>query len=548
MTALALKFVLVWGWRRLVIAVLFGAVAAAAMAPLSMWPALFIALPVLVWLLDGIYAQSETWWQRLWPAFWTGWGFGFGYFGASLYWIGEAFLVDAATFGWVLPFAITLLPAGLALFWGGAAVLAISMWQPGFVRILAFSASFGLLEWLRGTILTGFPWNAPGYAVDGNAALGQLASITGLYGVTFFVILWGAAAAALADDSAHYSQRMTRGAALLLTVISLISALTYGNWRLASAPSEFHQDINLRIVQPNIAQRDKWQINQREAIYARYLELTKTPAGNNSGKSISHVIWPESALPMLISELPEVRKEIGALLPGKPVFIMGAITREPQSTNSAVYTVHNSVITLGSDGQIIAEYHKQKLVPFGEYLPFADWLEPLGLRKLVAMPVGFKPGPGPKTIDLPSTPAFAALVCYEAIFPRQLVDRGARPRWLVNVTNDAWFGRSFGPYQHFAQARMRAIEEGLPLVRAANTGISAVVDPYGRVLHRLGLNLSGTIDSRLPIALSATFYAKHGNHVFFFLIGVAFFTVYGHFLRYVKSQRCRGSTKSAINH
>ena len=531
MTNLALKFILVWGWKRVVTAICFGLLSATAMTPLSIWPALFVSMPVLVWLLDGVYAQADTAARRAMPAFLAGWGFGFGYFGLSLFWIGEAFLVDAETFGWALPFAVTLMPAGLALFWGGAAALAAVLWRPGFGRIVLLAASLSLFEWLRGTILTGFPWNTPGYAVDGMIVFMQLASVTGIYGLTFFVLLWTAAPAALADDSQDDRQRLARVVGLAFVAISLAGVAGFGAWRLAQANVAYHPSVQLRIVQPNIAQRDKWQIDKREEIFARYLRLTKSPSHTKANMPLSHVIWPESALPVLIGELPEIRKEIAGLIAGRPVFIMGAITRTAAPENGAGRDVFNSVIALADEGRISAEYHKQRLVPFGEYLPLAAWLEPLGLRKLVTLPLGFKPGTGGQTMQIGTTPVLAPLICYEAIFPTHLDRGGERPEWLLNVTNDAWFGRSAGPHQHFAQARMRAVEQGLALVRAANTGISAVVDPFGRVLHRLEIGSEGVIDAKLPVGLSTTPFAKYGNYVFFALLGLAFFAVYGHFSR-----------------
>ncbi len=526
-------FIVIWGWKRLLTAVFVGLLAAAALPPLGLWPVLFVSFPVLVWLLDGVNAQNQGR-QRLWPAFWTGWGFGFGYFAASLYWIGEAFLVEAEVFAWALPFAVTLMPAGLALFWGCGCALAMTAWQSGAMRTVALSASLALTEWLRGTILSGFPWNAPGYAVDGVQTVAQLASLTGLYGVTFFVVLWSCVPAALVNDGERRFQRVSDLACLALCGISLAATVGYGAYRLPG-PGEgfrFHDGLMLRIVQPNIAQRDKWRLENRERIFQRYIDLTHSGPAARPGsgdRTITHVVWPESALPVLIGELPDLRSQISASLDGRPMFIMGAVTRTAGPGNATDYIVHNSVIAFSGDGAIAGEYHKQHLVPFGEYLPLARWLEPLGLRKLVTLPVGFSAGPGPVNLKLENTPSFAALVCYEAIFPGTAYGRGMRPEWLLNVTNDAWFGTSVGPYQHFAQARMRAIEEGLAMVRAANTGISAVIGPYGRIVRSLGLGETGVIDSKLPSALTATIYATYGNYVFFLLLGLAFFAVYGHF-------------------
>ncbi len=545
MTSFALKFVLIWGWRRVLTAACFGILSAAALPPLSLWPVLFISMPVLVWLLDGVHAQSEAR-RRLWPAFCTGWSFAFGYFLVSLHWIGEAFLVEADVFAWALPFAVTLLPAGLAVFWGLAAMLAIWFWRPGLVRIVGLAASLALFEWLRGTVLSGFPWNTPGYVVDALQPLAQLGSLVGIFGVTLLVVLWSATPAALTDDTENHRRLFPRIVGMLLIFCSLAASFVYGSWRLGQPSPGFQEGINLRIVQPNISQAEKWNPNRREEIFARYLKLTLGDASNAERGAISHVIWPESALPVLIAELGELRKQIGGLLGGKAVYIMGAVTRHPGPEGRSNSKVHNSVIAVSGSGEVVAQYHKQRLVPFGEFLPFADLLEPLGLRKIVTLPLGFSPGSGPLTLIAPDTPPFAALVCYETIFPTGMVDAEHRPQWLINVTNDAWFGHSIGPHQHFAQARMRAIEQGLPMIRAANTGISAIIDPRGRVLSKLDLDQAGIIDGRLPKPLTPTIYAKYGNLLFFLLLGLAFLTVYGHFSQGRKF-RTSHTTRSSAN-
>ncbi|MGI9463989.1 MAG: apolipoprotein N-acyltransferase [Aestuariivirgaceae bacterium] len=520
MASLVLKIRALQGWRRLVMALFAGALAAAALPPLSLWPAVFVSLPVVIWMLDGVHAQSTSRRVRLFSAFVVGWAFAVGYFGVSLYWVGEAFLVDAELFAWLMPLAMTAMPAGLALFWGAAASLAMLFWSPGIGRILVFSASLAGLEWLRGHLFTGFPWNAPAYATDAILPVAQIASIVGMYGVSFLVLIWASAPAVLADAASARPARLVRHVGVLAIMLSALATFGYGIWRLGHTEIAVQPGIQLRIVQPNIAQKDKWRPQNREWIYQRYLELSRRKSDNGP---ITHVVWPESALPALIDEQGQVRRQIASAAGPGARTIMGSLRRQATGAgNRGNSDLFNSVLVVEADGSISARYDKQKLVPFGEYLPLARLLEPLGLRKLVVLPSGFASGPGPVTISMPGTPPFAPLICYEAIFPRALISRQDRPDWLLNVTNDAWFGRSAGPYQHLAQARMRAIEEGLPLVRAANTGISAIIDPLGRINQALGLGQQGVIDTPLSAPLRQTIYATHGDTAFFWALIVIF--------------------------
>lgn len=508
MSKIALKFAALQGWRRLLVALLAGTFAAGALPPLGFWPAIFASIPVIVWLLDGVHRQIDTPKARIWPAFAVGWAFGFGYFGVSFYWVGEAFLVDADVFAWLLPLAVTAMPAGLGLFWGASAALAALMWSGSASRIFVFAACFALLEWLRGHVLTGLPWNAPGYAADAFLPIAQTASLVGLYGLNFLVIFWAAAPALLVGPGTIVNGRTS----LLVVVASALIAFAFGTWRLAHDGMAQQTAAMIRIVQPNVAQKDKWRPENRRWIYRRYLDMTGQEA---AGRKPDVVIWPESALPAFLDEQEGTRREISQAAGAGVSMVLGSLRRGQGGV------MHNSVLVLGENGRVAGRYDKQKLVPFGEFLPLANLLEPLGLRKLVAMPAGFQAGQGPRTMHIGGLPSFAPLICYEAIFPRNLIDRRDRPQWLLNVTNDAWFGHSAGPYQHLAQARMRAIEEGLPLIRAANTGISVVVDPLGRVMHSLGLGRQGIIDANLPAPIPPTLYGRYGDWLFFILLGLA---------------------------
>jgi apolipoprotein N-acyltransferase len=503
------------GARRLLVAGAAGATVALSLPPAGLWPALIVGLGVLIWLLDGVARQHKLLKGRLASAALVGWSFGFGYFVTSLYWIGFAFLVDAETFAVLMPLGVAALPAGLALFWGAAAAGAITLWQPaGPGRAVMLAVTLAAAEWLRGHLFTGFPWNAPGYAAGTFDGLAQGAAFVGLYGMTLLVLLWAGLAAVIATET--MTRRTVFAVAIVLAMAPL--ALVAGQWRLATASSATFDGIGLRIVQANIPQADKWRVENRDDIIAAHLNLTT--AGGLAG--VTHVVWPESAVPLLIDEAPEARNRLVGALPEHTTLLLGALRRALEGPASAPdLRVYNSVFALGGSGDIMARYDKWRLVPFGEYLPLEGLLKPLGLRKLVPLPLGFAAGLAPRTVTIAGTPAFAPLVCYEVIFPRVLIDREDRPEWLLNVTNDGWFGRTAGPYQHLEQARFRAIEEGLALVRAANTGISAVIDPYGRILHRLPLGEPGRIDSALPRPLPPPLYARWGDFAFLLMLAVS---------------------------
>ncbi|MGI9372241.1 MAG: apolipoprotein N-acyltransferase [Hyphomicrobiales bacterium] len=517
----ASKFVVIWGWRRTCAAFLAGIVCAAAAPPMYALPAQIIALCALVWLLDGVRVQNKTLRACLWPAFVTGWAFGAGYFLLGLFWVSEAMLVEPDLFAWLIPFVLVFFPAALGVFYGLAAVIAMPLWKPGFRRIFGLAAAITFAEWLRGTIFTGFPWNALGYSAAAFDGLLQLASYVGLYGLTTIIVFLCAAPAVLTDEpneAIHPIMGRYRGLALVALGACVFWGV--GTYRLHSNPVQFDESVKLRIVQPNIPQVEKWKPENRQKIFDLYLKLTDMATSSDRAgvKDVTHVIWPESAVPFLLDENPKAMAAIADLLPEGVTLLTGAITRPAKTANLPSGGVYNSILLIDERADIIARYNKFHLVPFGEYLPLAHLLEPLGLRKLVTLPGGFIPGPGPQTLQVPNAPPMSPLICYEIVFSGNVISAAQRPAWLLNVTNDAWFGTSLGPRQHFAQARMRAIEEGLPLVRAANTGISAVIAPNGQVIRALGLGEQGVLDTYLPLALKPTFFSKMQNFACAFMI------------------------------
>jgi apolipoprotein N-acyltransferase len=499
------------GWRRALIAFLAGAASTLALAPFDAWPAMFATFPLLVWLVDG---TATARWGGAGAAFATGWCFGFGYFLAGLYWIGYAFLVDAKTFGWLLPIAVTALPAGLAVFTGMGLVLARALWSAGASRIVTLAAALSAAEWLRGHVLTGFPWNAYGYALTTPLALAQSVALFGIWGLTFVAVAMFASPAALAD-------RQSRPwLPVLCAAITLVALAFFGTVRLALNPLTVTDGVRLRIVQPNLPQDEKFNYGAKQQIMDRYITLSER-AEDEGGAT--HLIWPESAFPFFLGREPAALAAIAEMLAPGRVLITGAASLAEPVVPGRGLRAYNSVYVIDHTGTILQRYDKLHLVPFGEFLPFQDALERLGLTELTKVQGGFLAGDRRRKIALPGAPDVLMLICYEVIFPGEAVPPGERPDWLLNVTNDAWFGISSGPYQHFQQARVRAIEEGLPLVRAANDGISAVVDPVGRIIASLPLGNEGVLDSDLPRAAGVTTYTIIRDTLFFIVVGATIF-------------------------
>jgi apolipoprotein N-acyltransferase len=526
---LAGRLTLLWGWRRGLAAFLAGGASALAMPPLHFFLVLFMSFPVLIWLLDGASEIDGRKGPALRAAFFTGWAFGFGFFLAGLYWIGGAFLVEADVFGWALPLAVTILPAGLALFPAAACALARAVWLPGAYRLVTLALTWTIFAWLRGHILSGLPWNLVGYSLTGSPEILQIVRITGIYGLGFFTLLLVSAPALLADRAEHATipgQRFWVFPAALIALFIIIWGS--GAYRLAKAGHETVPGVALRIIQPNIRQKEKWKPENRSAILNTLLELSDraTSPRHMGVANVTHLIWPEVALPFLVLENANARAAIAALLPADTVLVTGAIRRE-KATPKTRERFYNDILVLDGEARLRAVYDKVHLVPFGEYLPFQKWLERIGLEQLTRLRGGFTPGRQRMSLKAGDAPPFSPLICYEIIFPGAVTGPGKRPSWIVNVTNDGWYGKTAGPYQHFHFARVRAVEEGLPVIRSANTGISAVIDPFGRVTGKLGLNLAGVIDARLPKALSPTLYALYGDWpLTLILMGFCFFIIY----------------------
>lgn len=473
-------------------AVVLGMLTTLALPPVHAIPILLLTVPLLVWLLDG-----TTSWRG---AFGIGWLFGLGHFATGFYWIANALLIDPERFAWMIPFAVGGLGAVMALFPAVAAALARLAGTRGPARVLTLAAAWGVLEWVRGWFLTGFPWNPIATIWMPADAMLQAVAIVGTYGLGMLTLFAAAAPALLADRGEDRRQGLrTFGIAWCVLALSALA----GAVRLQTAEFTVEDGPRLRIVQPNIAQIDKWKQDKRDDNLLRHIDLSQ----QEGFADLDAVIWPETATPFAIN-LDHPRRRLAALAaPPDGVLLTGAPRMTPPG--EAPFRVWNSLVAVAPDGAILSAYDKMHLVPFGEYVPLRDVLP---LEKITAGSTDFSFGSGPRLMSLPDLPPAGPLICYEVIFPGQIVpDRANRPAWLLNVTNDGWYGISAGPFQHWATARLRAVEEGLPLVRAANTGISGLVDAYGRVVASLPLGASGIVDVVLPPPLPGTPYARAGN-------------------------------------
>jgi apolipoprotein N-acyltransferase len=477
------------GLRADIAALLLGALAAVALPPVHAIPVLLISVPGLLALLNGAHGPAVA--TR------RGWWFGFGLHVIGLYWITDAILFEADRFWWLVPLAVPAVAAGLALFIAATCALA-RLANPGWPRVVALAGAWVLSDLARQFVLTGFPWNPLGSVWATPGTVGdvfiQLAALVGVHGVTLATILLAAVPA--------LGWRWCVGGG-----VALVAWVAFGMTRLHQ-PMPPPLPLTVVLVQGNVAQGQKFDQAFIVQEFRHYLELTaQGRAKAVDGPAV--VVWPETAFPLFLDLDEPARRLIEQATEGAPALIGSMRFDEKRRPR-------NSLFALTDGGVIAGIYDKWHLVPFGEYVP--NWL-PLPIMVLPGD--GFAPGPGPQTLHVPGLPPVGALICYEAIFPGQVVAPKDRPAWLVNVTNDAWFGNSSGPRQHLAAARMRAVEEGLPLMRAANTGITAAFDAHGHELGRIGMQTPGTLVVALPPALPATLFARLGLWLPFLTSSVA---------------------------
>lgn len=492
MERIAESIMLSWGGKRILLAFGAGALSVLALPPFNFFAVLFISFPVLVWLLDGASGSAEAGvLGRLRPAFATGWWFGFGFFVAGLWWLGNALLVEADSFAWALPLAVLGLPALLALFYGVATAMAWLLWSDGLGRIAALAAAFGLTEWARGFVLTGFPWNTIGYAAMPAPLMMQSGEVVGIFGMSALTVFVFSAPALVGTR---------RGAvAGMMAALLLFSAHIGYGWfalhRIDSADSVPPLAV-IRVVQPAIDQSAKWDMAERERIFARLLQFSALAPRDGMPRP-THIVWPETALPFLLTENPGALSRIAGMLQVGQTLVTGAVRFE-DGAGGETRRFFNTIYAIDDEGQIIGSADKAHLVPFGEYLPFEALLRRFGFAPVAETFGGFSAADHRGILALPGGLDAVPLICYEAIFPGLSALPDGRGNLLLNLTNDAWYGITPGPYQHLHQAQLRAVESRLPLVRAANSGISAVVDAGGRIVGSLPLGEAGVFDVALP--------------------------------------------------
>jgi len=495
----------------MLLALVAGALATAALPPLYIFPALFIAFPALILLLDSCSTARG--------AFAIGWAFGVGHLSTGLFWVANALAIAGAP-----PAAAIPLPLGVALFPGVAGLLYWLVSRRLDAPVLVFTSAWMVAEWARGHIpFGGFPWNLAGYSWAFSDAMSQFAALGGAYGLTLLTVF-------AACCPVHLVGRAPRSLAfwrpLLVMAGALAALLVYGLIRLPTDLA-LPDGPRVRIVQANIPQELKWRADLRGEHFVRYLSMSHQDADDH----VDLLLWPEAAIPYRLDQEPARTVLIGQLMrPGG--FVLAGFPRAERVGDR--YAFFNSMIVIDHVGRDHGLFDKFHLVPFGEYIPLAGafavantvlgWFGfENGVEKLVAGAGDFTPGPGPQVMQLGDLPSVSPLICYEVIFPGQVTPRDERPGWLYNLTNDSWYGDLSGPYQHMTIARFRSIEEGLPMVRAAQTGISAIIDPYGRVLRKLDLGKRGVIDGVLPPALPPTLFGRYGNWIFLLMLGACIF-------------------------
>jgi apolipoprotein N-acyltransferase len=499
--------------RRAALAFGAGAIGAAAMQPIDFLPAFLISFPLLVWLLDAVASEGGGIFRKAWSAGLLGWCFGFGYFVAGLWWLGSAFIVGGDQFIWLMPLGVVGLPAVLAFFSAFGVMIARLFWSTGAMRIFALALGLGTSEWLRGWLFTGFPWNSVGQAFANHLVLAQGLSVIGAEALGALAILTFAAPAVLMTGR-NALARWTLPI-LALAIFSLNAGFGFlrlqstGGTRVDFSSLSTVPNVKIRIMQPNVAQDVKNSQPSGAAVLEQFFALSDVAKGAHASgvADVTHLIWPESPLPFVLERTPRALEMIGRFLPATTQLITGSIRAEPLEGTENRYRYFNSLQVLDKTG-VIGTYDKVHLVPFGEYLPFENWLRALGLQQFVHVVGGFTASPARKPLTIAGLPPVIPMICFESIFSQELGADNRGESVFIIVTNDAWFGYTFGPYQHLAQARMRAIEHGQPVVRAANSGISAVFDPYGREVASLPLGVADVLDAPLPTGLSNTLYRE----------------------------------------
>ena len=514
------------GFPGFLLSFVFGSISVLGHAPFYFWPITILCIALLMLRLDGA-AEAR---RPVRAGFWQGFGFGLGYFAFGLYWIGSAFIARGPAFVPYMPFAIFALSAGLALFWGGAGALYVKLTKRGrtsSLRAVIFATLLFLAEYVRGHLFGGFPWNLPGYIFPAGMPISQVASIGGIYGVSALALFLSASLALLISNR--------KIAQFGVSIAVLAGLYAYGTLRLNNAEIEYVEGAKLRIVHANIPQKDKFDPSKYVEIVEHYFRLTMSEGFDD----VTHVIWPEGAVPGLMLEDEGLMQALDQLMrsgKGKPpVFIAQTLRAEMVPGREKPHYYNAAAAITFADGQapqVSSFYDKQKLVPFGEFIPGGGIMEKIGLKSLSSALESMTPGRTGNVPSLEGLPPASIQICYEIIFPgftpKFLRPSGASPQWILNLSNDSWYGNSTGPRQHINQVAYRAIEQGIPVIRSTSGGISGVVGPYGRLLKWRNIDENGVLDVRLPRSVQKTAYNNAVNQIITLLIG---FLLLGCYLR-----------------
>ncbi len=492
-----------------ILCLLLGVVLSFTQAPYDYWFLIFPIFSIFYW----VFSQVET--KK--AVFFISFLFGLGYYVSGLNWIGNALLVEGNEYRWVWPIAVIALPCLLSIFLALSLTVAhIVSDKKTLVGFFVFCSCLALNEFIRGYAFTGFPWNLYGYTWLGLLSVSQISSLIGPYGLSFVTIIWGSSCALL------LKRQKKNIIVFCFVALSFFLSVGFGHIRISNATNMAIEDVQIRIVQPNIDQAVKWKPEELENNFRQHITLSE----GISPQIKTMVIWPETSIPPSLINNSSSLQEIGAVLSDNAILLAGALSISNNETGQG-FNYYNSLMAFNGKDAPRRIYNKSHLVPFGEYIPFQKYIP---LTPVVEFS-GFQKGHGATTIKFDDYPSFSPQICYEVIFPNRAVDASSsRPDFILVVTNDAWYGDSAGPRQHFASARFRAIEQGIPVVRSANTGISGIIDPYGRVVHKIPLMESGFIDSSLPVKINQqTLYSRFGDILFFFSAG--FFAFFSFFYR-----------------
>jgi apolipoprotein N-acyltransferase len=492
---------------KIILTIIFGCLFTLCFAPYHYFGLGFISLTGLLLILDKLQKGKQH--------FWYGFLFGFAHHVTGLYWISYSMLVEPDKFAWMIPFSASILPAYFALYIGLVCWITYRLRLRRIAKVLFFAGCWALAEMARGYVFTGFPWNLAGYALSSKLAIAQIASFIGSYGLSVIAIIvfctpYMAVRFVMKNRSMKAVYRYSYALYYLMPTMFLLGYISvWGSDRIRDN-SHKYENTSIRIVQPNIPQKEKFDSLRVADHLFKYYSLTLQESAKNDFVP-DLIIWPEAAVNIDIEQEKTFLSEVTNIIPFKSYLLLGTIRREGWLINQKIF---NSVQVINSLGEIERTYYdKFHLVPFGEYVPLRDYLP--FVEKITQGIGDFNRGTGPKTLKIADIAPFSPLICYEAIFPSNVknIYDTEKPKWILNVTNDAWFGNSSGPYQHLDSVRMRAIEEGLPVIRSANTGISAVINSVGTIENYISLNKAGIIDTKLPASIAKTFYGNYGNQV-----------------------------------